>query len=184
MLRLRGGAMDPTVAAIAKKFNCDKKICRKCYATLPLKATNCRKRKCGHSNQLRLKKKPKDWLISRNHHKHTYHERCHSFRDFERIAHLMVLLYLVCCLWRLVKPFFVFGTVSFDVFKLHWEEIRLLQCLQYSIHGVFSLFVKWLHISMCILRVYLFRCLNYSRVFRSKPLLHLFQVAISLFFLT
>ena len=55
--------MDPTIAAIAKKFNCDKKICRKCYATLPLKATNCRKRKCGHSNQLRLKKKPKDWSI-------------------------------------------------------------------------------------------------------------------------
>ena len=53
--------MDPTIAAIAKKFNCDKKICRKCYATLPLKATNCRKRKCGHTNQLRLKKKPKDW---------------------------------------------------------------------------------------------------------------------------
>ena len=60
VLRLRGGVMDPTIAAVAKKFNCDKKICRKCYATLPLKATNCRKRKCGHSNQLRLKKKPKD----------------------------------------------------------------------------------------------------------------------------
>ena len=57
--------MDPTIAAIAKKFNCDKKICRKCYATLPLKATNCRKRKCGHTNQLRLKKKPKDWLRCR-----------------------------------------------------------------------------------------------------------------------
>lgn len=53
--------MDPTIAAIAKKYNCDKKICRKCYATLPVKATNCRKRKCGHTNQLRLKKKPKDW---------------------------------------------------------------------------------------------------------------------------
>ena len=53
--------MDPTIAAVAKKFNCDKKVCRKCYATLPLKATNCRKRKCGHSNQIRLKKKPKDW---------------------------------------------------------------------------------------------------------------------------
>ena len=60
VLRLRGGVMDPTIAAVAKKFNCDKKICRKCYATLPLKATNCRKRKCGHTNQLRLKKKPKD----------------------------------------------------------------------------------------------------------------------------
>jgi len=60
VLRLRGGVMDPTIAAIAKKFNCDKKVCRKCYATLPMKATNCRKRKCGHTNQLRLKKKPKD----------------------------------------------------------------------------------------------------------------------------
>lgn len=38
VLRLRGGVMDPTIAAIAKKVNCDKKICRKCYATLPLKA--------------------------------------------------------------------------------------------------------------------------------------------------
>ena len=60
VLRLRGGVMDPTIAAIAKKYNCEKKICRKCYATLPVKATNCRKRKCGHTNQLRLKKKPKD----------------------------------------------------------------------------------------------------------------------------
>jgi large subunit ribosomal protein L40e len=60
VLRLRGGGMDPTIAAIAKKNNIEKKICRKCYATLPIKATNCRKRKCGHSNQLRLKKKPKD----------------------------------------------------------------------------------------------------------------------------
>ena len=60
VLRLRGGGMDPTIQAIAKKCNIEKKICRKCYATLPIKATNCRKRKCGHSNQLRLKKKPKD----------------------------------------------------------------------------------------------------------------------------
>jgi ribosomal protein L40E len=60
LLRLRGGGMDPTAVVIARKYNCDKKVCRKCYATLPLKATNCRKRKCGHSNQVRLKKKPKD----------------------------------------------------------------------------------------------------------------------------
>lgn len=32
-------------------------ICRKCYARLPPRATNCRKRKCGHTNQLRPKKK-------------------------------------------------------------------------------------------------------------------------------
>jgi large subunit ribosomal protein L40e len=60
LLRLRGGVMDPTLKVLAKKYNCDKKVCRKCYATLPIKATNCRKRKCGHSNQIRLKKKPKD----------------------------------------------------------------------------------------------------------------------------
>ena len=27
VLRLRGGALDPTLAALAKKFNCEKKIC-------------------------------------------------------------------------------------------------------------------------------------------------------------
>jgi large subunit ribosomal protein L40e len=64
--------MEPTIAALAKKYNVDKKICRVCYARLnnnyiyfqnyrlPPKAHNCRKRKCGHSNQLRIKKKPKD----------------------------------------------------------------------------------------------------------------------------
>jgi large subunit ribosomal protein L40e len=60
VLRLRGGAMEPTIAAIAKKYNIEKKICRVCYARLPPKASNCRKRKCGHSNKLRVKKKPKD----------------------------------------------------------------------------------------------------------------------------
>ena len=60
VLRLRGGGMEPNAAALAKKYNCEKKICRKCYARLPPKAVNCRKRKCGHSNQLRPKKKPKE----------------------------------------------------------------------------------------------------------------------------
>ena len=32
------------------------KICRKCYAHNALKATRCRKRACGHSNKLRMKK--------------------------------------------------------------------------------------------------------------------------------
>jgi ubiquitin len=32
VLRLRGGAMEPTIAALAKKFNVEKKICRVCYA--------------------------------------------------------------------------------------------------------------------------------------------------------
>ena len=59
VLRLRGGAIDPTLAALARKFNCEKKICRKCYARLPATATNCRKKKCGRTNQLRPKKKLK-----------------------------------------------------------------------------------------------------------------------------
>ena len=34
-------------------------VCRKCYARLPPRAKNCRKKKCGHTNQLRPKKKLK-----------------------------------------------------------------------------------------------------------------------------
>eukprot|EP00554_Chaetoceros_debilis_P014960 CAMPEP_0194124616 /NCGR_PEP_ID=MMETSP0150-20130528/59036_1 /TAXON_ID=122233 /ORGANISM="Chaetoceros debilis, Strain MM31A-1" /LENGTH=263 /DNA_ID=CAMNT_0038818393 /DNA_START=64 /DNA_END=856 /DNA_ORIENTATION=+ len=59
VLRLRGGVYDPTLALLAKQFNCEKAICRKCYARLPPRATNCRKKKCGHTNQLRPKKKLK-----------------------------------------------------------------------------------------------------------------------------
>lgn len=59
VLRLRGGAIEPTLLALAKTHNCEKKICRVCYARLPPRATNCRKKKCGHSNQLRIKKKIK-----------------------------------------------------------------------------------------------------------------------------
>ena len=59
--RFLGGTMvyDPSLAALAKTFNCDKMICRKCYARLPPRAKNCRKKKCGHTNQLRIKKKIK-----------------------------------------------------------------------------------------------------------------------------
>ena len=32
---------------------------RSCYARLPVRAVNCRKKKCGHTNQLRPKKKLK-----------------------------------------------------------------------------------------------------------------------------
>ena len=59
-LRLQGGVMmEPTLQALARKHNCEKKICRKCYARLPPRAVNCRKKKCGHTNQLRIKKKLK-----------------------------------------------------------------------------------------------------------------------------
>jgi len=59
VLRLRGGVIEPALAELAKKFNCEKKICRKCYARLHPRAVNCRKKKCGHTNQLRIKKKLK-----------------------------------------------------------------------------------------------------------------------------
>ena len=42
---------------LANKYKVDKMICRKCYATLPPKAKNCRKRKCGHTPNIRPKKK-------------------------------------------------------------------------------------------------------------------------------
>ncbi|CAL1694812.1 unnamed protein product [Somion occarium] len=59
VLRLRGGIIEPSLKVLASKYNCDKQICRKCYARLPPRATNCRKRGCGHSSQLRPKKKLK-----------------------------------------------------------------------------------------------------------------------------
>lgn len=59
ILRLKGGIIEPSLMNLAKKNNCDKKICRRCYARLHPRAKNCRKRKCGHSNHLRIKKKLK-----------------------------------------------------------------------------------------------------------------------------
>lgn len=48
VLRLRGGVIEPALMELAKKFNCEKMICRKCYARLHPRAVNCRKKKCGH----------------------------------------------------------------------------------------------------------------------------------------
>jgi len=59
VLRLRGGVIEPSLAVLARKYNCDKMICRKCYARLHARAVNCRKKKCGHTNMLRPKKKLK-----------------------------------------------------------------------------------------------------------------------------
>merc|ERR1712094_143602 len=47
VLRLRGGIIEPSLLILAKKHNCDKQICRKCYARLPPWAKNCRKKSCG-----------------------------------------------------------------------------------------------------------------------------------------
>merc|ERR1711976_665554 len=59
VLRLRGGVIEPSLAVLARKYNCEKMICRKCYARLHARAVNCRKKKCGHTNMLRPKKKLK-----------------------------------------------------------------------------------------------------------------------------
>jgi large subunit ribosomal protein L40e len=45
---------------LAYKYKVYKMICRGCYARLPPNAHNCRKRKCGHSANIRPKKKIKD----------------------------------------------------------------------------------------------------------------------------
>ena len=60
VLRLRGGTIEPSLQDLARKHRCDKKVCRRCYARLPPRAHNCRKRKCGHNSDLRAKKKIKD----------------------------------------------------------------------------------------------------------------------------
>ncbi|XP_071701388.1 ubiquitin-ribosomal protein eL40 fusion protein-like isoform X2 [Rutidosis leptorrhynchoides] len=62
VLRLSGGGklaikIEPYLLALARKYKEEKSICRKCYARLHPRAVNCRKKKCGHSNQLRPKKK-------------------------------------------------------------------------------------------------------------------------------
>jgi len=60
VLRLRGGiTIEPSLRLLAQKYNCDKMICRKCYARLHPRAKNCRKAKCGHTSNLRPKKKLK-----------------------------------------------------------------------------------------------------------------------------
>ncbi|KAL4673263.1 hypothetical protein H8959_017197 [Pygathrix nigripes] len=57
VLRLQGGIIEPSLRQLAQKYNCDKMICRKCYARLHPRAVNCRKKKYGHTNNLHPKKK-------------------------------------------------------------------------------------------------------------------------------
>lgn len=40
-LSLPGGIIEPSLKALASKYNCEKMICRICYARLPPRATNC-----------------------------------------------------------------------------------------------------------------------------------------------
>jgi len=45
--------IDPNLKKLAQKYNCEKKICRSCYARLNIRSLNCRKCK---STNLRIKK--------------------------------------------------------------------------------------------------------------------------------
>ncbi|CAD6998031.1 unnamed protein product [Ceratitis capitata] len=57
---MRNKRIDPNLVVLAEKYNVKKMVCRKCYARLPPKATNCRKKNC-HSSDLRPKKELKDY---------------------------------------------------------------------------------------------------------------------------
>ncbi|XP_048530007.1 ubiquitin-60S ribosomal protein L40-like isoform X2 [Triticum urartu] len=70
VLRLHGGRggtgkggtyppIEPNLLQLALKYRQRKLICRKCYARLPVRSANCRKKKCGHCNETRTKKKLK-----------------------------------------------------------------------------------------------------------------------------
>jgi large subunit ribosomal protein L40e len=59
VLRLCGGVIDPALMQLARKYKQDKLICRKCYARMHPRAVNCRKKGCGHTTDLRPKKKLK-----------------------------------------------------------------------------------------------------------------------------
>ncbi|XP_047084156.1 ubiquitin-60S ribosomal protein L40-like [Lolium rigidum] len=69
-LGLRGGHrggqcwfIEPSLRELALSHNEKKMICRRyvCYARLPLRSTNCRKKKCGRSSDLRKKKPFRKW---------------------------------------------------------------------------------------------------------------------------
>lgn len=53
--------MDRSLRELALSYNENKMICRKCYARLPPRSTNCRKKKCGRSSELRQKKTFRRW---------------------------------------------------------------------------------------------------------------------------
>merc|ERR1711972_1309582 len=53
--KILGGSLGENEKALAtKRF--DIQVCRKCNSKAPIRATHCRKRQCGFSNKLRLKK--------------------------------------------------------------------------------------------------------------------------------
>uniref|UniRef100_A0ACD5TA44 Uncharacterized protein n=1 Tax=Avena sativa TaxID=4498 RepID=A0ACD5TA44_AVESA len=45
-------SIEPSLRALALSYTKNKLICRKCYARLPPRSTNCRKKKCGRSTDV------------------------------------------------------------------------------------------------------------------------------------
>ncbi|KAI5179367.1 ubiquitin-large subunit ribosomal protein L40e, partial [Nematocida sp. LUAm1] len=57
VLRLRGGAITDTDRVMVTELRTKMQICRGCYSRNSIRATFCRKDSCGHSTNLRIKKK-------------------------------------------------------------------------------------------------------------------------------
>ena len=50
VLRLRGGIIEPSLRILAQKYNCDKMICRKCYARLHPRARSTPRNSSAYSS--------------------------------------------------------------------------------------------------------------------------------------
>ncbi|KAJ7319638.1 hypothetical protein JRQ81_019149 [Phrynocephalus forsythii] len=53
VLCLCGGITELSLLQVAQKYNCDSRICCKCYTCQHLQAVNCCKKKWGYTNNLR-----------------------------------------------------------------------------------------------------------------------------------
>jgi len=104
VLRLKGGVIEPSLRVLAQKYNCNKMICRKCYARLHPKATNCRKKKCGRTNHLRPKKK----LF------HNFHNKWKIFTPSYFLC-LMVFLALLKLIYCFIVKFLVIFINQFNI---------------------------------------------------------------------
>ncbi|XP_064228073.1 ubiquitin-ribosomal protein eL40 fusion protein-like [Aotus nancymaae] len=57
VLHLQGGIIEPSLRQLAQKYSCHKMICHKCCACLHPRGVNCCKKKCGHTNNLRPRRR-------------------------------------------------------------------------------------------------------------------------------
>ena len=86
--------MEPAFVALCQKYVYNKKICRECYATNSIKANTCRKRKCGRSGKLRLKKVAKKWLSNLG----KYDSKEFAFSWI--VTETFILIYLFLMWWK------------------------------------------------------------------------------------